>query len=83
MELGYSSIMRGLEEIMECSAEIRWAFTDLEAEPADVLCFYGAGADLWRDDTGDYVLTSMSQAQRQGQKGDKNGNVQECGMQEN
>lgn len=76
MELGYFSIMGGLEEIMECSAEIhwafdddetlinafdgneeeayefRWAFTDLEAEAADVLCFYGAGADLWRDDTG-------------------------------
>ena len=30
MELGYSSIMGGLEEIMECSAEIHWAFDDDE-----------------------------------------------------
>lgn len=30
MELGYFSIMGGLEEIMECSAEIHWAFDDDE-----------------------------------------------------
>ena len=30
MELGFSAIMNGLEEISECSAEVHWAFDDDE-----------------------------------------------------